>query len=479
MNQTAATDRLAVDDPDERVAMFTRNDRLLLSVLLGATFMAAMDVAIVNVAAPRLGAGLHVSGAGLQLIISAYTIAYAALLITGSRLGHTRGYRTMFLVGLSGFTIASLVCGAAPTAAVLVFARAVQGAAAAAMTPQVMTILQLTFSGRTRARALAAWATVISCGAVAGQVVGGALVSADVAGLSWRPVFLVNVPIGVGLFLLGRRVLPITGGANTQTMDVIGVVMLSGTVLALVIPLSFGRQAHWAWWTWALLADVVPMTFASWRHLRRLSRAGGAPLIDPMLLRLRPLTLGLGAVSALMAAYGACLFALTLHLQGALGDSPMRSGLIFAPYAVGFGVASLLVPRLHAAWTGSIVVGGLMVCAVSYGALGLVLRLPWDAAMTLPLLACAGAGFGAGYSPVIARAIARIPSAQAQAASGLLNTIVQLSFAIGVATLGSLYLAGATDPHASANALATTLAACSLLAVVAAALARAANRADQ
>src|SRR4051794_34872468 len=221
MNQIAATVSSVVEDPEERVATFARHDRLLLSVLLGATFMAATDVAIVNVAAPRLGAGLHVTGAGLQLIISAYTIAYAALMITGARLGHARGYRTMFLLGLGGFTLASLACGAAPTAVVLVLARTVQGAAAAAMTPQVMTMLQLTFSGPLRARALAYWATVISCGAVAGQVAGGALVSLDVARLGWRPVFLVNVPIGVGLFLLGRRVLPIAGGADAQTMDLV------------------------------------------------------------------------------------------------------------------------------------------------------------------------------------------------------------------------------------------------------------------
>jgi MFS family permease len=455
---------------------FSRTDRLLLAVLLGGVFMGSMDVAIVNVAAPRLAAGLDVSGAGLQLVISAYTIAYAALLVTGSRLGHAYGYRRLFLLGLAGFTVASALCGLAPSGAALVAARAVQGAAAAAMTPQVMTMIQLTFGGRARVRALAIWATVLAGAATAGQVVGGALVSLDLGGLSWRPVFLVNIPIGVVLLVVGRRTLPQMGGGRPVRLDLGGVLGVSATVAAFVVPLSFGREVHWAWWTWLLLAAVVPLAVVTWRHLVDLRDRGGAPLFDPALLRVPSLGAGLAAVSAVMAAYGACLFAMTLHLQTDVGTSPIGSGLRFVPYALGFGVASVVVPRLPARWSRRTIVGGLIGCAIGYGAVGLVVNGGWRDGAVLPLMVVAGAGFGAGYGPVIGAAIARVPAEQAQSASGLLNTVIQLSFAIGVATLGSLYLAGADGGAASGHALAITFIGCAALASTAAALAARSTR---
>ncbi len=464
----------AVAPPDD--GAFGRTDRVLLAVLLGGVFMGSMDVAIVNVAAPSLAAGLAVSGAGLQLVISAYTIAYASLLVTGSRLGHAYGYRRLFLLGLAGFTIASALCGIAPSGATLVAARVVQGGAAAAMTPQVMTMIQLTFAGRARVRALAIWAAVLAGAATTGQVVGGALVSLDLFGLAWRPVFLVNIPIGIVLLVVGRRTLPHIGGGAAARLDLLGVAGVSATVAALVVPLSFGRELHWPWWTWALLVAVVPVGVVTGRHLRSLAQRGGVPLFDPALLRVPSLGAGLAAVSAVMAAYGACLFAMTLHLQSEVGTSAIGSGLRFVPYAVGFGVASVVVPRLPAAWSRRVVIGGLVVCAVGYGAVGTVVSGGWRDAAVLSLLVLAGGGFGAGYGPVIGAAIARVPAEQAQSASGLLNTVIQLSFAIGVATLGSLYLAGADGATASAHALAVTFGGCAVLAAAAAVLAVRATR---
>ncbi len=189
---------------ESAVAVGGTRDRarwVMLIVLLCGQFMALLDVTVVNVAMPTIGRSLHASGAELQLVIAGYTVSYAMLLITGARLGDLIGRRRMFLLGVGGFTLASLACGLAPDIGVLIAARFVQGAGAAAMMPQIMTVIQLRFSGAARARALSAYTAVLSSGFVAGQVIGGVLVTADLFGASWRPVFLVNVPIGLAVLL--------------------------------------------------------------------------------------------------------------------------------------------------------------------------------------------------------------------------------------------------------------------------------------
>src|SRR6059058_1909936 len=196
--------------------------RAALAVLLTGTFMASLDTAIVNVAGPAIQSDVGVSGAALQLVISGYALAYAALLITGARLGDDHGHRRLFLLGLAGFTATSLLAGLAWSTEVLVAARIGQGVAAAAMGPQVMTVIQLQYEGAARMRAMALLATVVASGVVAGQVVGGALVDADIAGSSWRPVFLINVPVGLTLLAIGPRLLPVTRRPRGRRLDVVG-----------------------------------------------------------------------------------------------------------------------------------------------------------------------------------------------------------------------------------------------------------------
>jgi MFS family permease len=189
----------------------SRGSWLVLAVLLLGQFMCILDVFVVNVAMPSIGTELHASGAELQLIVGGYTIAYAMLLITGARLGDRYGRRRIFLTGIITFTAASLACAVAPDSAALIAARFVQGAGAAMIAPQIFSLIQLLFSGRARARALSAYAAVLSTGAVAGLVLGGVIVSADLLGQGWRPIFAINVPAGVVLTVLVPRILP--GGA--------------------------------------------------------------------------------------------------------------------------------------------------------------------------------------------------------------------------------------------------------------------------
>jgi MFS family permease len=259
----------------------------LLGVLLTGPFMAQADVTIVNVATPSVHADLGASGAALQLVVGGYLIAVAMLLITGARLGQAYGYRRAFLAGVLLFTAASLGCGLAPDPAVLIVARVVQGAGAGLMFPQTLTGIQLHFAGPDRVRAIGRYALALSAGAVSGQILGGLLVSANVAGLGWRAVFLVNVPIGVLAVVAALRFLPADARSVRSRLDLAGVALLSVSVLLLVLPLTLGRSAGWPAWAWACLAASLPAGMAFLAVQDGVARRGGTPLVNLHLFAIR------------------------------------------------------------------------------------------------------------------------------------------------------------------------------------------------
>lgn len=241
----------------------------LLAVVIAAQFMALLDVFIVNVAAPTIRDELGASGAGLQLVIAYYTITYAVLLITGARLGDRIGHRRMYLVGLAVFTVASLACGLSQGTGELIAFRLLQGAGSALLIPQVLSLIQRNFTGEARTRALGAYSAVLAIGAAAGQVLGGILVSADLFGTGWRPVFLVNVPVGVALLVVAGRVLPRDGGGGAgrggetaeertgeaateraRGLDLPGLVLLGAAVSLFTVPLVLGQEKGWPLWSW-------------------------------------------------------------------------------------------------------------------------------------------------------------------------------------------------------------------------------------
>jgi MFS family permease len=223
--------------------------RWLLGVLLVGPFMAQVDATIANVATPSIHTDLGASGAALELVIGGYLIAFAVLLITGARLGQTHGYRRVFLLGVGVFSLASLLCGVAPSPVVLVLARVVQGIGAALMFPQTLTGIQLNFSGKERLRGIGLYAIALSTGAVAGQILGGALISANIAGSHWRAIFLINLPIGAAVIAAARRYLPADSHRTARPVDLPGVATLSATMLLLVLPLALGRSEGWPIWT--------------------------------------------------------------------------------------------------------------------------------------------------------------------------------------------------------------------------------------
>jgi EmrB/QacA subfamily drug resistance transporter len=427
--------------------------------------MAILDVSIVNVAAPTIRTDLGASGSALQLIISGYTIAYAMVLITGARLGGLTGPRRIFLYGLALFTAASLACGLAGSEGLLIAFRLLQGAGAALMVPQVLSLIQVNFEGAARAKALSVYATVLSGGVVAGQVLGGVLVTADLFGTGWRPVFLVNVPIGVALLVVARRLLPRDHVPLEHGLDLPGLVSLSLAVTLLVVPLVLGHEQHWPAWTWASIGASV-LVFAVFVLVERRATS---PLVPARLLRAPAMLPAAITIFIAMATYGGFLFSYALHLQGGLGDSPLRAGLTFVPAATGFALASLNWRRAPARLHRHVIVGGFVVTALTCLGLALVLRGGGHGEpLLLILLAVYGLGMGIAYSPLLSVGLTHVAPRDAPDASGLMAMMLQLGQVIGVATFGSLYLTLSPSAHAVAATsvvLAVTLIAASATAL--------------
>ena len=417
-------------------------------------------------------------GPGCSSSSPAYVITYAVLLVTGARLGDIVGHRRMFLAGLALFTLASLGCGLATSTAMLVALRFIQGAGAAAMIPQVLSLIQRTFTGTSRAGAMRLYAAVIAGGAVAGQIAGGLLVTADLFGSGWRAVFLVNVPIGVALLATGARMLPHGAGDRRRGLDLAGLVLLTPAALALVLPLVLGQSEHWPVWGWICLAASA-LLFGLFAVVeRRVAARGGSPLIPGRVLSLPGVTLGVAGLFVTMAVFGGFFFALALHLQGGLGDTPLRAGLIFAPSAATFALVSLNWQRLPRQLHGVLIIAGF--AAYAAGLLGMAALLHGGGTGGVALylaLGLTGAGMAAAFSPLMTAVLMRVPVADAADATGVVVTVNQLAIVIGVATFGTLYLnlagplPGSPAEHAAFTLVSAHAVAVTFTALAAAALA--------
>jgi MFS family permease len=406
----------------------------VLAVVLAGQVMTSMDGSILAVALPSIRRTLDPSDGLLALIASGYFLTFGMLVVTGARLGAEIGHRTVWLGGLAGFIAASAVCGIAPSGSVLVGARLAQGAAGALVTPQVLSIVQVHFTGPERDRAIGLYSMVLALGVAAGQIAGGVLVGAGLLDDAWRPVFLVNVPIGVALLVVGRRVLPRAEPAVRSPLDLRGTAVLAAAMVAVLVPLVFGRELGWPWWAWVLLAGGLS---GAWLFAR-VERGVEHPLLDLDAPRTPGVAAGLFGCCAVMGAYAALFFALALHLQGPLGFGPLRAGLAFVPYACGFAALSLTWTRLPVR---ALPVAGPLALAGGTLGVGLLARHGWPWPVT-PLLVIAGAGHAAGYGPLVARITGLVDRRHVAEISGLVTTSVLLTSILAIATLGGIYLAG-------------------------------------
>ncbi|MFK0234961.1 MFS transporter [Streptomyces vinaceus] len=415
----------------------------LFTVLLGAA-LPLIDFFIVNVALPAIDSDLAAGPATLELIVGGYGVAYAVLLVLGGRLGDTAGRRRLFLIGMAAFGVTSLLCGLAPTAWSLVGARVAQGAASALMLPQVLATIQATTQGPRRARAMSLYGATAGLSMVAGQILGGVLVAADVAGSGWRSVFLVNVPVVVLGLVLATRAVPETRSDRPASVDVPGTLLLALSLVSLLLPLTEGRAAGWPLWTWVSLAVFPFAATAFYRTERRADRLGRTPLVPPSLLRLQSLRRGLALLVPFSIGFSGFMFVIAVVLQQGLRMGPVEAGLALVPMAVAFFGASLAGPRLVGRFGSRVVTAGGVLQAVGVVLLVLAVLRGWPdlgLAALAPGVAVAGLGQGLQLPVLMRLMLSDVPADRAGVGGGVMVTTQQSALALGVATLGSLFLA--------------------------------------
>jgi EmrB/QacA subfamily drug resistance transporter len=432
------------------------NSRLLLVVVIAGAFMAILDSNIVNVAVPSIRHDLHASFGEVELVVTAYTITYACLLVTGGRLGDLAGRKNMFIAGLVIFTISSAACGAAPSAEVLIAARALQGAGAALFYPQVLAFIQVSFDGEARNRALGVFGASLGLAVVAGQIVGGSLIAANLFDWHWRTVFLVNVPIGVAAVGAAMAWLPAGRTADRPRLDLAGVLVGVAALSCLDVPLLAGRDNGWPAWMIGCLVLAAPL-FAGFVAIeRRVARGGGRPLVRLDLFHHPGFASGTLIAALFMIVQGGYLFVLSVYLQNGMGFSPLRAGLTFTPAAIAFFAGSLLAPRLTPVLGRSLLAFGYLLAAAGLGGCAVIVAAAgghlqwWELA---PMLALVGGGQGLGFTPLVSTVISGLEPRDA-----------------GVSLLFFSLLGTASAPAAVARAFAETLPAVACVYLVTAAL---------
>jgi MFS family permease len=445
----------------------------VLAILLAGQAMASMDASILVVASPSLRADLGASGAQLELILSMYTLAFAGMVVTGARLGDVLSKRRMFLLGLTGFTIASLAGGLAPSPDALIVARGVQGLAGALMTPQVLSMIQLQFSGEMRARAIGAYSMILSAGVALGQIFGGLLVSAHLLAAAWRPALLINVPVGIVVLLAAGPGLPDVARGRRRRLDGGGAAILSAALLALVLPLTLGRAEAWPSWIWPALVISALLVAAFPAFERRVAAQGGDPLFDLGLLARPRVGAGIAVIVVVMGCYAGFIVTVTLHLQDGLRFSALHGGLICSIYASGFATASLTWTRAGAALRARLPVLGLLAMGTALLGLGLIAGAGgWQLAAIAPLLFLGGLGHACGFAPLANGLASAVRPDQATDLSGLMVTASLIGQVLGIAAFVGIYLSAAANGSGQALAI-TTAALAAVLLISAGAAARA------
>ncbi len=437
---------------------------LALAVLLTGAFLAPLDFFIVNVALPSISSGLKASSGEMQLVMSGYAVIYAVFLITGGRLGDIFGRKQIFLIGLAGFAAASALCGLAWSPTALIVSRLIQALAAAAMVPQALASVHALFPPRERGLALGIYGVMLGLSSIAGQLLGGALVAADLGGLGWRLIFLINLPVAALAFAAAIPLLKESRAGRRPRLDLVGVLLSAAALGSLILPLIEGREQGWPWWTLVLLV-AAPILIASFRQYElSLAEAGGEPLVPMEIFREPGLLRGLGAIGTL---YMLAAFFLTfpIYLQTGLGQSPLQAGLAILPFSLGFllgSSSSASIGRRFGPASSSL---GFVLSASGLAILSrLIATTPAGAlppqALLAPSLMLIGLGMGFSIPTMMRAVVERVEQSRAGLVGGLVNSTLQVSASIGVAVLGGLFfgvLGPHTDPGAIAHAFALTL----------------------
>ncbi|MGY6023542.1 DHA2 family efflux MFS transporter permease subunit [Streptomyces spinosirectus] len=422
---------------------------LVLAVVVLADIMDLIDSSIANLAGPSIRADLDGGQVTVQWVLSAYTAAFALGLVTSGRLGDLLGRRRLFLLGMTGFTLASLACGLAPDVVVLIVARTLQGLCGSVMIPQGLALVKVVFPPQHLRKALTPVGPLMGLTMVAGPILAGWLLHLNLFGSQWRSIFLINVPFGVIALLLGRRVLPRHGGEDRAArLDLTGVGLLTAASALLVIPLIQGRELGWPAWTYGMMAAAVVLLALFVVSQRRSEH----PVITPTLFRKRSFVVGLVIVAGFYASLSAFVLVINLLLQQGMHWTPLHTGLALIPWALGTAVAVLLAGAVLAEKLGRASLHlGLSVAVV--GLLTLWWSVAhWEAGITVwklaPSLTLTGLGSGLVFVPLVDFIIGDATTEEVGTGAGLLNAVQQFAGAIGVAALGTVFFARVGHPSA-------------------------------
>jgi EmrB/QacA subfamily drug resistance transporter len=413
-----------------------------LAVVLAAAFLVALDFFIVNVSIPSIRADLHATFAEVQWVIASYGLTYSVLLISGGRLGDIYGRKRMFMWGVTAFTAASMLCGVSPSPTFLIAARALQGISGALLFPQVLAIMQVTFPQNERATAFGFFGTVIGTASFSGNVLGGLLVSANIFDLGWRPIFLINLPVGLLTVVAASKLVKESRSPKARRLDLGGVAIMTLALTLLLYPLIQGREAGWPAWTFACLGAVLPIMLFFVQYEKRLTALGGSPLVELALFHDPAFVTGLLIGVCFFSGAAAFFLISTVFLQNGLGYSPRGAGLTFAWFAIAFLGSSLASVRIQPKIGSRIINLGAALMITGLISL-LFLTARWGASLggldLAPALFLYGTGQGFVMPTLINTILINIKGHDAGSASGVLSTVQQASFATGVAVIGTIF----------------------------------------
>ena len=415
---------------------------LALAILLAASFMNLIDVTIVNVALPSLQSDLGAAPEHIQWIVAGFVLAFALGLLPFGRLGDIVGRTRMFLIGVSAFTLASALCGLSPNIETLIVARVLQGLAGGIMTPQVLAIVHVTFPPEEKGQAFSLFGLSAGLAAVTGPIVGGLLIAANIWDLGWRPIFLVNIPIGVLAIVAGWFLIPRTPGNPELRNDFVGIGLFATSAALIVFPLIEGRAYGWPVWAFAMMAAgaLVAAVFVGWE--RRRARSDRPQLLSYSLISNGNFLLGLLVTTIFASGIPAMFMVLSLTLQSGFGFTALESGITHTPFSVGVLVVSLFIGRLGQRYLRGRLAGGAMLLVVGIGWLDFTIRGLGDTAthwtFLMPLL-IAGIGLGVAFSGLFQAVLAGVPPRDAGAGAGALQAFQQVGGAMGIAIVGELF----------------------------------------
>ncbi len=415
---------------------------LALVAMLLAAAIDLIDTTIVNVAIPSIRHDLGAGASAAEWMVAGYALAFGVGLITGSRLGDAFGRRRMFLIGVAGFMAASLLSGLAPNPEVLILGRLIQGAMAAVMVPQILTVIQVNFVPAERPKAYAAYGACAAIATVSGPLIGGALVQADLFALGWRPIFLINVVLGMVALLATAAWLPESRAERGQGFDLPGVGLLALALLLLLYPLVEGPQLGWPGWGFGLIGAAVISFVVFVAHERRQQRQGRGPLVVLSLFTQRGFTGGVVTQLALYAGVTGFFLVLALTLQTGFGYTALHAGLTFLPFSLGIAISSGASGQLAPKLGRRLSIAGALTMVLGMAILLLTVRIAGpqpDTWALVPGLVAAGLGMGLVAPTLVDVALSGVHRRDAGSASGVVTTAGQLGGAIGVAVIGAIF----------------------------------------